>query len=264
MKLKERRVCFVIFTLSVFNMVSIAPINRLLLDMSVYINPQYLNKSSSVKIDTGKIDISMLNKYYSLISSINWIFNKILKYELYFKEFYPSSPNIPNYEALEHNVHSYIQDLVTLKEKLRVFLDVLKNDIKKVATNKDEIVNKINDLIKKLNKIFSGVTIHRNPHCHQWWKFLDEDIVDSEWLSAMLKFSESFSLPFNSDTILQIKKRTQESFEKAREKRINQAQKNSEWMTKLIDGLFSDLEKSIYKLLWMKQSLKEFIVPSPK
>ena len=252
------------FTLSVFNMVSITPINRLFLDITVYLNPNLLRKDLTGKIGISKANVSMLNRYYTLVSAMNWSYNKVLKYEIYFQEFYPNSENIPEYEVLEHHIHAYLQDLTILKNKLEVFLNSLRNDIKKVAKNKEEIVYHFNGLIKQLNQIFEEVLKHRNPHHHTWQRFLDSDIVDAEWLSTMLKYKDLSPDSFSPELLGEIAKRSKDSFETAKSKRITLAQKNNECITHFIEDLFLWLEVDTYKLLWIEQSMKEFIVPSPK
>ena len=233
-------------------------LNWLLLDITVYINPNFLSKDLTSKIDMSKANISMLNRYYTIASAMNWSYNKVLKYEIYFQEFYPNSPNIPEYEALEHHIHAYLQDLTILKNKIEVFLNSLRNDIKKVATNKEEVVLYYNGLIGRLNEIFDGVLKHRNPHHHTGQRFLDEDVVDAEWLDTMLKYKKLSPDAFSEELLEKISKRSKDSFEIAKTKRIALAQKNNEAIWKLVEDLFSWLEANIYKLLWIK-SIKDFL-----
>jgi len=244
-------------------MAHFSPLNRLLFDISVYLKPELFNKEWIDKIKMDKQNIWMLNRYNELISAINWSFNKVLKYKLYFEEFYPVSINIPEYEALEYHIHSYLEDLTILKNKIEVFLNSLKTDISKVADNKEEVVDHYKTLVFRINKIFKGVKESRDPHHHKGWKFLDADIVDAEGMSMMTKFNELMPGTFGSERIEQMNKRAQDSFELAKTKRVALAIENNKKISDLIDELFSGLRQNIYKLLNIKP-MEEFLSKKSK
>jgi hypothetical protein len=115
-------------------------LNETLSILGVYLNENIFYKEFRSNILKGKnYELKKVKKYHQLLSSVNWFVKKVSRYEIYFREFYSDSENIKNFEELEHHVHAYLEDIATVKNKLAEYLGALKNDITKVAINKDEI-----------------------------------------------------------------------------------------------------------------------------
>src|ERR1035437_4724497 len=96
-------------------------LSEILADINVFENPNILIKEYAGKINNLDINKVKLKEYYILLTSIRQVYRKILKYEIYFAEFYPKNEEkIKNFEALEHHIHAYLEDLDILKEKLTV------------------------------------------------------------------------------------------------------------------------------------------------
>ncbi len=119
---------------------------------------------------------------------MNFVYKKLVKYKLYFAEFYPETEKITKTEALEHHIHAYLEDLDILKNKVKHFLGALKNDLKKIAINKNEIDRALKHLVGQVENIFNNVSRyrHRHSHHHRGMKFTDGNIVDSELAHIIL------------------------------------------------------------------------------
>lgn len=112
-------------------------IDKILMNFTVYMNPEV----TSIELSYGKdFNLKIMNRYYKQLSSIRWFLKKVLKYELYFSDFYPKETHsISDSEALEHHVHAYLEDLNTLKTKIIDYIGSLKNDLQPIAKNKEEV-----------------------------------------------------------------------------------------------------------------------------
>lgn len=225
-------------------------LDRLLLDIIIHKDPSFIKDGLLIVEKLDQKTIEKLDRYFELISSLKWIFKKILKYEIYFNDFYFDSQNIPFYEQLEYHIHSYIQDLIILKNKIEVLLNSLQNDITKIYPNEPRIKKDFNSLKESLNNSFNEVKKHRDPHQHKWNRFIDSDISYIEWLSTILTndFS-SQQLTLNTEFI---QKNINERFIDAKNKRIKQTKENNDWIFIFIEKLFTILEPNIYKLLSIK------------
>jgi hypothetical protein len=213
-------------------------LDQILSDITIYLHPKYLKLDYKDKIDTKNLDKKKLEEYYQLLTSVNFIFKKIMKYELYFSEFYPAIDKIRKTEALEHHIHAYLEDLDILKNKVCHFLGKLKNDLKRVAINKDEIDDALKQFIEKVLGVFNNVSKHRNPHHHKGMKFLDGNLVDSDLAHTMLQDNNPLRDQFKPEFLEKLKRKEAESFEKARSNWVALAQKNNEQISGFINETF--------------------------
>lgn len=223
--------------------------DRILGELSVFRDPNLLKPEFIDKIKTEGVDKKKIEKYHQLLVHINQFYKKIQKYPLYFSEFYPPSQNINDYEALEHHVHAYLEDVDILKNKIQVFLGVLKNDLKTVALNKKEIEYALEWLIKQVQKVFKGTTDHRNPHHHRGMKFLDSDIVDAEIARTLLSVPHPLNALLKPESIPILKERAQLSFKKAKERWVRTAEKNNVQITGLVNDIFERVGGFMYDYL---------------
>lgn len=230
-------------------------LDKMLCDIAIHLNPEYIKWDYHDKIDTKTLNKSKLNEYFLLLSTIDYFYKKVLKYEIYFSEFYPISDKIKNIEALEYHIHSYLECIDILRNKIRAFLGVLKNDLKKIAENKQEIDEALKKFISNVEKTFNEVTQHRNPHHHKGPRFLNSDLVDAEMCAVMLK--DDFPLKHLVNIPIVEKKET-EHFEKAKNDYVALSKKNNEQITGLINTVFDKNGDFIHEVLNIK-SLKELM-----
>ena len=218
-------------------------------------NPDLLVWDYKNIINTKTSNNKKLDEYFLLLMSVGYFYKKIMRYEIYFSEFYPETKNIKNTEALEYHIHSYLEDMDILRNKITSFLGVLKKDLKRVALNKQEIDVALTKFIENVEKTFTEVKNNRHPHHHKGYKFLNSDLVDSEMLTMML--AENFPLK-DRVNIPEVQKKAKEHFEKAKNDYIGLAKKNNEQIMGLINVIFEKNESFIYKVLNIK-SLKEIM-----
>lgn len=223
-----------------------------MIDIVAHIEPNYFKNRVEIIATQKNLDSKKLHKYYSLIWGIQDAYKKTTRYCVYFADFYPNTDNIPNYEALEHHVHSYLNDLIILQNKLVTFLGDLKNDLKRISGNKYEVGKDLKEIIEGVSSVFDNVSIHRNPHQHRGLKYMDSDILESERAANALRKNHPFSSLLTLEQKDSLKEKELKFFEKAQNYRIQQAQKNDKQILGLLDDLFQGLEKTIYDLLGIK------------
>lgn len=230
----------------------ITTLNRLLANMTVYSNPDLLLKEFTQGIDFNAADQNGIKKYQGFLTEIKWAHEKVLKYPVYFSEFYSQSENIPDHEALEHNIHSYIEDLNILRNKIHVFLGNLKNDLKKVAENKEEIEEALKFATNQIYEVFQKVSDTRNPHNHGTKRVKDGDIVDVEFARMAQDVNFPLRERFKPEFLEELKKRENESFEKAKAKWVEMAKNNSIQTSGLVEEVMNRNKNFLYQLLDMK------------
>jgi len=228
-------------------------LDKIISAILVHRNPNMLVWDYKDKINTDNHNNKKLDEYNILLSSVNYFFKKILKYEIYFADFYPNTKVITKAEALEYHIYAYLQYMVILKNKLTTFFGVLKNDLKKIASNKQEIDLALKFIIGKIEETFNDVKKHRNPHHHKGYRFLNGDLVDSDMWNTMLK--DDFPLK-DRVNVKFVKQKEIESFEKAKSDYIELSRKNNEQITDLINTVVERNKDFIYKVLNIK-SIKE-------
>jgi len=233
-------------------------------DFSVYIDPKILKKELIGRLDTTSANIEAVKKYQALLSDVRYAWQKTLKYSQYFSEFYPPDEKIPNFEALNHHIHAYLEDMTILKNKIEVLLGAIKNDVRKSATNKNEIDIFFKAGVEKNIEVFEGILKHRDPHHHKGMRFLDGDLLKAENAHGAL---EMFSTP-EFDAMLnqeykptffeELKKKKEESFEVGKKHWIEMAQRNDTQTTGYIEGLLTAVRPVLYQYLNIKPA-KELI-----
>lgn len=229
-------------------------IDAILADLAMYDNPQYL-KPEYQKILLESIQAQkkpLIKKYFSTLSNLRAAWQKVLRYEVYFSEFYTNSKQIPPHEALNHHVHSYLQDMTTLKNKIQVCLGEVKNDCKKEFINKSDIEEFFNEAIKKTEIVFEQISQLRDPHHHKGPRFLDADIFKAEtahFINTAISDSK-FPLPINEalkpELLEKLEKNKSEAFEVAKLRWISTAKSNAIEITGYIDMLLALVKPNFY------------------
>lgn len=103
----------------------------------------------------------------------------------------------------------------TLKNKIEVLFGEMKNDIKKVASNKKAIDEFFKAGIEKTREVFAQVSTHSGGHRHRGMRFFDPDLLKAENAHGFL---EIISTP-QFDTMLnqEYKPQLVEKYTKERE-----------------------------------------------
>lgn len=165
----------------------LAEIDKVVSNLLLYINPDIVLPSYTSELVKGKFfNLKMVKKYWHILSSIDWFVKKISKYESFFIYFYPNHEKISESDALEHHIHAYLEDMKTLENKLIFFINSLKNDLKKIAINKHEIISSFEIIEGKIFKAFTTPSELRNKHRHFGSRFLDHNVADAQNASFFL------------------------------------------------------------------------------
>lgn len=232
----------------------------ILLDIMIHIHPEYLKEGHPKnKINIQNLDRKKLNEYLQLLTSLDFAYKKIMRYELYFLKFYPETDEIKKCEALEHHIHAYLEDIDILKNKTKTFFGILKNDLKKIAINRKEIDEAFIIHIKNIQEVFKNASDNRNPHHHSGMKFIDGNLIDSRMAHAMLQKNNPLRNSLKPEFLEELKKQEVESFEKAKMEWIAIAQNNNIQMTGFINEVFKINKEYIYTFLNIKSLSKDAI-----
>lgn len=230
--------------------------DQILGDIVVYLRPELLKWEYKDKINTENVNKKKLVEYWRLLTHVNQFYKKIKKYELYFSEFYPETDKITKFEALEHHIHAYLEDLTILKNKIIVFLHVLKKDLKKIAINKKEIDEALAQFTGKVQEVFKNVAANRDPHHHHGMKFIDGELVDAEMAHTMLQRNSPLRDQLKPEALEEFKKQKTESFKKAKANWVGRAQNNDSQISGFIDEVFKRNKEFIYKILKIKSIIQ--------
>lgn len=237
-------------------------IDEILADLAFYLNPDFLQEKYKNLLDVSRINGIDLKKYYESISNIRWAWQKTLKYDFYFEEFYPTSDKIGKIEALNHHIHAYLQDMDTLKNKIEVFLGESKNDINKIAINKIEVGKFYKAGIEKNIEVFKEILKYRNPHVHRGMRFLDGDLLKAENAyhgQEIYKnpiFDGRRNQEFEAEFIAKLEKEKGESFSAAKARWIEMARNNNEQTSGFLNDTLKIIRPSLYQYLKIR-TLKE-------
>lgn len=221
-------------------------------NLVIYLHPEYLLEPYASKVKENPIkDISLLKKYWELLTTINNVSKRILKYNVYFSEFYPTTDKISDHEALKYHVFSYLEDMTILKNKINTFLGTLKNDLKKVAINRDQIDKLFVFLIQEVEKVFKKVLDERNPHHHRGWEFIVGNLHFSETSDVFLNDENAKSF-LSKEGIEMLEKHGKDAFEKTKKEYINLANKNNEQTEGLLNDISKRTKNFLYDLIGIK------------
>ena len=155
--------------------------------------------------------------------------------------------------ALEHHVHAHLEDLDILRNKTRAFVGILKNDLKKIATNKDGVDKALGFLANQVGSVFEKVSSSRHPHHHSGMKFIDANILDVEVMYMLKKESGPAINMLTPEGVALIEKQEVESFNKAQESWIALARQNNEQLAGMMDETMRRIKGSIYDFLHIKE-----------
>ncbi len=231
------------------------PIQIIIADLGVYKKPNIIKPEFSGLIDVKSADIKGIDKYLLILLSIKYAWQKVLKYETYFAKLYTLDGSVENFEALNHHIHAYLQDMDTLKNKIEVLLGVLKNDLRKVASNKEDTDEFMNAATKKNEKVFSNVLKHRHPHVHAGMRFMDNDLLKAENACSALEifsnplFDAILNQEYKPELVARLEKEKEESFEVAKDRWIKTARHNNEQVSGYLGWMMEVIRPSLYQFL---------------
>lgn len=172
---------------------------------------------------------------------------------MYFQSFYPAEGGeIKNYEALEHHIHAYLEDLDTVRNKLHHYVGSLKNDLKKIASNKEEIVKALKWLDGQISTTFNDVSENRNPHRHEGFKFSDKYINDGQMAEMALDEAMPLRAQLSEHGLEKMREVKNDSFEQGKKYWAENAVKNYEQVSGLTEAVLEKTKDFLYKFLDIK------------
>ncbi len=244
-------------------------IDEMMGDFACYQHPGLLKKEYVPLLDISKANLFGIKKYTELFANTRYAWQKTLKYKYYFESFYPPAEKVEKIEALNHHIHAYLQDITILKNKIEVLLGEMKNDIKKVALNKNDIDAFFKAGVEKTAKVVLGVSEPRHKHHHHGMRFFDGDLLKAENAREFLKMLSNPTLnamlnqAHKPKMIERFTKEREESFEMAKKRWIETAQKNDERTTRYLQSVLKIVRPLFYRFLNIKP-IYEIIVTTEK
>lgn len=241
-------------------------LNEIRGDLIMYQYPEFLRSEFKDSLDISQVDQKTIKKYTESLSNIWNAYQKVLKYPLYFEQFYPMTEKISQAEALEHHIHAYLQDATILKNKLEVLFGELKNDVGKIAANKKDVIAFFNAGIEKIEEVFQSVSNSRDPHHHRGMRFIDVNVLRAENAKQMLvmldnpQFSNLLTKEGKERLTDKSKKEIIESLDFAKKKWVDMAIKNNEQISGFVNAIFEAIRPSInqfLKIVPVKEVLKK-------
>jgi len=228
-------------------------IDKIIGDLVFYLHPEFFQEEYAKQNKPGvSFNKKITQNYYVLIVAIKWFLKKISRYETYFINFYPDTKLIKNSEALEHHIDAYLEDLETTKNKLVIYISSLKNNLKKIVSNKDEINKALTFLNSKIYIAFDNASKCRGEHRHKGFRFVDKYVLDCEMAENLL--DDNFPLKEKLTTHAReiARKKKKDSFEQGKKHWSKNASKNYDQLSGLIDDVMGRTKNFLYQLLDIK------------
>jgi hypothetical protein len=224
-------------------------IRKILGNLIFYDDPEVLKAEYLSSLKKGShFKKKLLKRYLEMLMNINWFLEKIYKYEIFFLHFYPKGKKIKKHTALEHHIHAYLEDMETLKNRLRAYVGSLKNDLQPIATNKKDIADELDRILKEIDKAFDQISKNRGPHRHSGDRFRDIDVMNLENASYFLD-NKDFRKRLTKYGLKKMRKQKIESFNKGKHHWSQQASKNYEQVFGLTETILKGTKESLYQLL---------------
>ncbi len=232
--------------------------DEILGDFGICLYPDILKNELKNLLDVSRLNKKNLEKYNNLLISVNYAWQKILRYEVYFQEFYSNSEKIDRTEELNHHIHAYLQDMDTLKNKIENLFFGLKKDIKKIAINKDDIEDFFQAGVEKTKEVFNGVIEHRIQHVHRNFQFIDGDLMKAENAQRVIDMLNNPSMAsiinqeYKPVAIAKLKKDKIESFDVAKARWLKTAKNNNGQTSGFLASILEVIKPSLYQFLEIK------------
>jgi len=223
----------------------------LAIEIYSYLNPQMYDK----EIQVEGLDRKKLERYSDQIHILNESLAKVKRYEVYFDIFYASSDEISDSEALHQHIYSYLEDIYLLNEAIRKLFGDLKNDLKQIAPNKEEVCNSLDECLSNISKMFDNAREERRKHRHALSRFLDYDLVRSSSIQNLIKEDSPFLEHLKSGAAEYLAKEASDSFNKSKEHWCELAKQNNEHISEQMERLFLSIEDLMYQFLGIEPIL---------
>ena len=233
-------------------------LDEMMADFAFYQDPKLLKAEYSGLLDTSKVNKADIKKYMLSFFNLRYAWQKTLKYKQYFEEFYPLEEKIVKIEALNHHIHAYLEDMTTLKNKTEVLLGEMKNDIRKIASNKKDIDEFFKAGVEKTKEVFAQVSKYRDEHRHRGMRFFDGDLLKAENAHGFLEiisnpiFDAMLNQEYKPEIVAKFNKEKEESFELAKKRWVEMATKNDEQTTGYLDAILKGVRQPLYQFLNIK------------
>ncbi len=233
-------------------------LDEMMADFAFYQDPKLLKAEYSKFLDVSKVNKADIKKYTLSFFNLRYAWQKTLKYKQYFEEFYPPEEKIGKIEVLNHHIHAYLEDMTTLKNKIEVLFGEMKNDIKKVASNKKDIDEFFKAGVEKTKEVFTQVSKYRDEHRHRGMRFFDGDLLKAENAHGFLEiisnpvFDAMLNQEYKPEIVAKFTKEKEESFETAKKRWIEMATKNDEQTTGYLDAILKGVRSPLYQFLNIK------------
>ena len=187
--------------------------------------------------------------YLEKLTEVFAVFDRLIKYEKYFKEFFPpEGSEISESEVIEYHLRSYIEDFYILQERIRKITSKLIEDLPSYDfANQDVVVKAIRHLSKQVHIKFKKITSDlRREHVHER-SITELDLVTGKFLSSLVMGEMLLPAGINLD-VDRVKTRRGEVVKSMKEKYTKQAAKNThslkkmkEWFAVRFVFIFSNL-----------------------
>jgi hypothetical protein len=166
---------------------------------------------------------------FDRLNDLKTVFDRLQKYPVYFESFYTNEKElISDAEAIEYHLHSFIQDIYILQERLIRIVGHIRKDLKNFELDHDEsLKNLLNHLDEQVRSVLGAVTTgSRKRHVH------DATVRDSDLSEAKL----SDTLKKVDPTLATIvEQKSIELTSKAKSHYIKEAKRNAQHMEHLQD-----------------------------
>lgn len=187
--------------------------------------------------------------YLNALTEIISVFDRLIRYEKYFKDFYPNEDSgITQAEAIEYHLRAYIQDFYILQERVRKIIEHLIENLQYYdIQNVEDVKKALNYLSKQIHKTLKKITSDlRRRHVH------DRSIGDFSLTRAkILKDLNIGNIPTPSDMKIDrvgAGKMYEDIIQTTKDKYIAQAIVNStsllgikEWFSARFGYIFAEL-----------------------
>lgn len=206
---------------------------------------QYFFDAFSSEILLDKIKpIKKMDKlalsYFNDFNEVMAVFDRLIKYEKYFKDFYPpKTVGISESEVIEYHLRSYIEDFYILQERIRKITIRLIDDIPFYKIENPNYAAKIlKHLSEQIHKKFKNITSNlRREHVHNR-SITELDLAKGKLINILLspEFLKNVGIQVNKPVL---EKQEVEFIASSKNKHILQSAKNSESLRKLKDWFAS-------------------------
>lgn len=230
-------------------------VDEIMADFAFYQDPELLKEEYMLLLDISRVNRTSVKKYTMLFFNLRYAWQKTLKYKKYFEEFYPPEEKIDKIEALNHHIHAYLEDMTTLKNKIEVLFGEMKNDIKKIASNKKDIDEFFKAGVKKTQEVFAQVSKYRDEHRHRGMRFFDGDLLKAENAYGFLEmisdslFDAMLNQKYKPQLVEKFTKEKEESFKVAKKRWVEMAKKNDEQASGYLEALLKGVRPTLYQFL---------------